>query len=102
MTFHGWDLWVELTLLQTLLHLLMRGLRASVRREAVCCYDFERPAAGLVVAGVIDRGCAGLDPGFALCEGADECDADFFLRAVKKLTAADCVTVEVDNHFLLG
>jgi len=54
----------------------MRGFRASVRREAVCCYDFESPAARLVVAGVIDRGVAGLDPRFALCEGADECDAD--------------------------
>ena len=80
----------------------MRGFRASVRREAVCCYDFEGPAARLVVAGVIDRGVAGLDPRFALCEGADECDADFFLRAVKKLTAADCVTVEDNDHIGLA
>jgi len=85
-----------------LLHLLMRGLRASVRREAIGRYDFEGPATGFVVAGVIDRGVAGLDPRFALCERANKCDADFLLLAVKKLTAADCVTVEVNDHIGLA
>jgi hypothetical protein len=93
---------VPLRDLVNLLHLLMRGLRASVPREAIGRYDFEGPATRFVVGRVIDRGVAGCDPRFAFCQRANKCDADCLLRAVKKLTAADCVTVEVNDHIGLG